>query len=490
MRTKTWKRYDNKKKPLTEEEIKDIVEKKYCDCLPNTKQYIANGLRTVGPKFKARICIMVKQDFIDEFYKTKLGKYKFNFDNVPEVIMNVMEEFIITCEETICGIQVGKLKISRHSTINYFYDPMKNLHDFIGIELDEDKMLRENSLNEINKKGLNKIFDFSESKFIRPDIPIKFSCLTCKTDYWDTIENILTSELYCDNCREQERLQKQIEIEGIVWLREAKMAHQGNCDYDNAVYKGSKEPVIGLVCGMCGEEFEQLPDAHLRSIYGYCPACCKKLAGAKSRSNLDIVKEGTERRYGVGVFDWSKAKYETNQTPIILTEISSGIEFEITPNHLLNGTGLPITHRTSMGERNVQTWISKHLDELDWKPQQTHKEVEGREGDTYVKIDFEFFKVLGEEKHIWLECNGKQHYEYISYFCGYEPNSEESIEQFRKQLRRDQNVKDYCKENGIMFIELPYTCYDLDKIDDILTRILFNGENPEDVITLPPIQQI
>ena len=41
-----------------------------------------------------------------------------------------------------------------------------------------------------------------------------------------------------------------------------------------------------------------------------------------------------------------------------------------------------------------------------------------------------------------------------------------------------------------MFIELPYTCYDLDKIDDILTRILFNGENPEDVITLPPIQQI
>ena len=29
----------------------------------NTKKYIANGLKTIGPKFKANICVMVKEDF-------------------------------------------------------------------------------------------------------------------------------------------------------------------------------------------------------------------------------------------------------------------------------------------------------------------------------------------------------------------------------------------------------------------------------------------
>lgn len=59
---------DNKK--LTDEEIKEIIEKKYSKKLPHTKDYIREQLKK-DPNYKCKFS-MVKQDFIDKpyFYAT------------------------------------------------------------------------------------------------------------------------------------------------------------------------------------------------------------------------------------------------------------------------------------------------------------------------------------------------------------------------------------------------------------------------------------
>lgn len=491
-RIKTWVRYDNKKVPLTEEEITDIVEKKYCDCLPYTKKYIANGLRTIGPKFKARICIMVKQDFINEFNKLEDVKgLNFSFEKVPEVISNITERFSVTCKETICGVEIGEIEVTRELLFGGRYNPklLGYLTKYIRKEYKEDKILTKTCVPELIEE-LGESFDFSESKVVNEDVPIKLTCKTCGKVYWKRLSDFKYRVFNaCSKCKANKEKKDRVNKAGINWLKSAKEKHSEHCDYTNAQFHGNKKPVTGLVCKNCGNEFSQFPDAHLNSIYGFCPDCCKKFAGAKSRSNLENVKEITERRYGVGKFDWSKAKYETGETPIILIDIETGIEFEIPPKRLISGVGLPITHKNSMGETNVQTWLAKNLKDSIWKPQQVHREVEGRRGTTYVRIDFEFFEILGQEKHVWLECHGQQHYEYNSFFAPGEKDSEESIEYFRDQLRRDENIRKHCKENGILYIELPYTYYDLDKMSEVLERILIRNENPEDVIDLPEIKE-
>lgn len=61
-----------------------------------------------------------------------------------------------------------------------------------------------------------------------------------------------------------------------------------------------------------------------------------------------------------------------------------------------------------------------------------------------------------------VELNGLQHYEPVEYFGG--------KEKFEKQQKHDQIKRNYCQENNIRLIEIPY--WDFDNIEEILIREL------------------
>lgn len=487
MREKTWKRYDNKKTPLTEEEIKDIVEKKYCDCLPNTKRYIADGLRTIGPKFKANISIMVKEDFINIFNETfnSLKKYKFDFSKVPGVIKNVNDKVIVICKEAICGIEIGEITTTRNLITKGGPNPLAKFEEFLQKDLQENEEIKNKYLPRLKEKFEN-IFDFSESKFVDFRTPLKYRCCRCGQSYWDSLENLLYyRQAECKNCISIQKGKELIERKEGEWLEEAIKLHSDNCDYTNAKYNGPNKPVTGLKCKLCEKEFEQGPYDHLRSPYGCCYDCAKKLAGAKSRSNIENVKARVEEIHGVGTFNWEKAVYVTNQTPITLIDVATGIEFQSTPNRLMSiGEGLPFTHKHSLGERNTVKWLEANKIAYISEKFYPTTEIQGK-GEKGVRIDFE---IEIKNKKIWIECNGKQHYEYCPIFYKWlEYYSEESKELYRKQLSRDANVRNYSKEHDILLVEIPYTSYAYDEIDDILTRIILNNESP-DFIEIPEIK--
>lgn len=67
-----------------------------------------------------------------------------------------------------------------------------------------------------------------------------------------------------------------------------------------------------------------------------------------------------------------------------------------------------------------------------------------------VFLDFQL------DNGIIIEYNGKQHYEFTPYF-------HKSNDDFIQQVRRDEDLRNYCKINNIRLIEIPYTVLEIDK---------------------------
>ena len=77
-----------------------------------------------------------------------------------------------------------------------------------------------------------------------------------------------------------------------------------------------------------------------------------------------------------------------------------------------------------------------------------------------------YFIYMGET--YWIEYNGEQHYEFINLYF-------RTPEDFEKQKKRDQPVRDYCKDHNIIYIEIPFTFDTKESIDNILTDVILNG---------------
>ena len=74
------------------------------------------------------------------------------------------------------------------------------------------------------------------------------------------------------------------------------------------------------------------------------------------------------------------------------------------------------------------------------------------------------FMVWCDGKQYAIEYNGEQHYHYIPYF-------HKTMNKFFEQRKRDKYIEDWCKENNIIFVEIPYTWSD-DKIINKLKEIV------------------
>jgi len=89
-----------------------------------------------------------------------------------------------------------------------------------------------------------------------------------------------------------------------------------------------------------------------------------------------------------------------------------------------------------------------------------------------VKIDFCF---RYNNLDVWIEYNGSQHYERCDFFC-------HTDEDFEKQKFRDQNVREYCRINNKLLIEVPYTYKTQKRVDDLLDRVIIQGEDINNII--------
>lgn len=197
----------------------------------------------------------------------------------------------------------------------------------------------------------------------------------------------------------------------------------------------------------------------------------KAMFGNKVNSKRNLGKEEFIRKaievHGPGKYDYSEVEYVNNRTRVKITCLTCGRTFYQSPDCHLSGRGCPKCV-TSRGENFVSRWLDKN--NIEYLEGKRVDGVSGRNAD-YVFPDFQ---ITFNNIKYWIEYNGPQHYEVREKYNIFT----HSISDFEKQLLRDKSVRDYCKSNNIVLIEIPYTFNNYKRVEEFLNKVLIGGVDP------------
>lgn len=399
---------------------------------PNTKNYIIEELKK-NPDFKLGKGFMVKQDFISESLKTH--NYKYSFDKVPDIIESSGTKVIVTCLEI--SKKTGNIYGDFETDYLHFVTGKQN-HPKLSNDLHNEYLRnkgKEKFLEKIKNKFPNITVD--ESSYVDMKTPVK--CICDKHGEFTVIPcNMLLSNYGgCPSCYIEK-----IDLQEIIRRTEESFIKNFGieCDYDfsKSIYKGLEEP-IEVICPRHGS-FWIKP---LRLIYrkSMCPECLKEIHRKKRESEFI---EKSKKIFGNNRFDYSLVHYETRTKKVTLICPKHG-EFQVIPRNHLIGEGCPKCS-ASCGE----IVMMNTLDSLDISYNYIY---EVKDDDFIAKNDFsklviDFHIKLNNGSDCFIEINGEQHYKQVDIFGG--------KERFERQLKRDKLLKDFCKNNNIYLIEIPF----------------------------------
>lgn len=221
----------------------------------------------------------------------------------------------------------------------------------------------------------------------------------------------------------------------------------------------TKNPTIELVGDYLGDRihtqhycrihdflFDALPNSMLQG-HG-CKYCrSERISKNERKSHEQYEKELKEVNPNIVVLE----TYTYALTPILHKCLIDGYEWCATPANILSGTGCPKC-QISKGEKQICKWLDNHSIIYE----QQKRFVDCRD---ILPLPFDFYLPY---KNMAIEFDGKQHFESFEYFGGQEG--------FEIRQKHDNIKNEYCKNNGIPLLRIPY-----DKnIEEELNNFLFN----------------
>lgn len=159
-------------------------------------------------------------------------------------------------------------------------------------------------------------------------------------------------------------------------------------------------------------------------------------------------------------YSLSKETYVNRNSHIKIIDTLDNSCFIQTAIDHLSGRGNP-SNRISHGEYFILRWISENLPNSNYL---YDKKVESLA--TNIRIDFQ---LNHHNKVYWIEYNGEQHYKYVEFLHNGDLNN------FKLQVDRDEFVREYCRLNSIILIEIPYTINTYSMISEILDKTINQG---------------
>lgn len=211
-------------------------------------------------------------------------------------------------------------------------------------------------------------------------------------------------------------------------------------------YQNNKTKV-NCKCKICNHQWEARPD---NLLHWGCPRCrLVKISNKNRKTQDEFIKQATKVHNNK--YYYNNVNYIRDNVKVIITCPIHG-DFWQTPSNHLQGHGCPKCN-TSKGELFIEKYLTKH--NILFERQYCIPTIINPSGLAY--IDFYL-----PDYNTFIEYNGRQHYIPIKYFGG-----ELELEH---QKNRDNYVKDFCKDNNYMLVEIPYTMKD-DEIIEILNTI-------------------
>jgi hypothetical protein len=257
---------------------------------------------------------------------------------------------------------------------------------------------------------------------------ITFECTVCFNTWKAIPSSILCHNTGCPNCRGSKKYNNKTFDEKN---KNKKIKRLG--DYKNNKIK------IDFLCLICNRVWKASPVGIL-SGYG-CPSC-----GKSEKLNNEIIDRRLKNKNIKRLEDYVNIKTKIKFECLVCNNI-----WESRPNCLINtskntpfGQGCPACNG-SKSQKHVEN-IIKNTVKCDTLQTYKHFYFNDRKyiPDFYLEI---------KNKKIIIEYNGQQHY-YPVRFAGI--SKYKSEKNLIKQQKRDEELRQYCKENNIFLLEIPY----------------------------------
>ena len=159
-------------------------------------------------------------------------------------------------------------------------------------------------------------------------------------------------------------------------------------------------------------------------------------------SRFNSFSKKVQTYYG-GIYDYEYDDFQDLNTPIEVWCKQHERYFTVTPKQHLKGKKCPHDNE-SKGETAVRSILEKN--NIQYKQYHKMKGCFVMRNERCILLTFDFY--LPNNNTI-IEYDGRQHYEPVNYFGG--------KESFQRQVTLDAIKNDFCKDNKINLIRIPYT---------------------------------
>ena len=197
-------------------------------------------------------------------------------------------------------------------------------------------------------------------------------------------------------------------------------------------YKGNNIPILHK-CKIDNHEWNALPS---NIIQGHgCPKCAiNNNTILQRKSHNDYVKQLFDINPDIEVVE----NYNGAKTPIKHYCKIHNYYWNVQPSVILqNKCGCPKCN-FSKGEYNISKWLSSH--NIEYIPQKSFDDCRN-----INPLPFDFYI---PSKNSCIEYDGRQHFEIVDIFGGEEA--------YLETVKRDQIKNEYCKQNNIPLLRIPY----------------------------------
>lgn len=308
------------------------------------------------------------------------------------------------------------------------------------------------SLEVLKKKSIEKFgnkFDFSKSEWKGSREKI---CIICPEhgEFWTLPRQFILNKMGCPKCNKLLRYTQE------EFINICKKNHKTNYDYSETVYTKSTDKIT-VICPKHGA-------FRMRASVFKSGRGCQECASENKKLTTEEFIYRSKIVHG-DKYNYDKTKYIDSIRKVIVTCPKHG-DFECLPHVHLKGCDCPkcaLENKVpSLGEVLIENTLKEY--NIPYKTQFELTLPDIARNSNKIVVDF-FVKYKG--KQYFIEYNGKQHYEYIPFFFP-------TVEDFNKQVRRDESLREFCQEHSdkVTLIEIKYDLSDEEIKDIIKSKIL------------------
>ena len=222
--------------------------------------------------------------------------------------------------------------------------------------------------------------------------------------------------------------------------------HNGRFEYLNLPEFFNLGTELTIRCKEHNHIFTTKKSYHTSNTYGGCSHCIKQHKQTTNKEE-ELVIEEFKMVHG-DRYNYDKVVYVNSNNKVIITCEKHG-DFKQIPSSHLRGSGCP-SCKHSTGEKMIQNFLKKMNIKYT-----TQKNFYGcMNEDTNRLLPFDLYV---PEFHTCIEFDGYQHFIPVERWGG-----EDNL----KEIQRRDNIKNqYCKDNDINLIRIPYTMSKLDIVE-------------------------